>query len=64
MAERQMLDTFEFPLSDDDFAAFWKTLAWPRAIEEEVRKVEEACEWHRNDFEAKMRAEQEHFAKA
>ena len=34
MAEQQVLFEFEYLMPDDEFQSFWRTLAWPKRIEE------------------------------
>ena len=63
MKDQATLDEFEFVMPDDDFKAFWATMAWPRRIDEAVEAVSHLGEELRARMADEMTSEQEVFQK-
>ena len=59
----QVLEKFQFSLTDDDFDKKWKCVGWPRKLEETIDHEEELLEKDRERFHENMVADQENFSK-
>ena len=64
VSENGVLEDCEYPMPDDEFKQFYKTLAWPRRIEEACEVARERADAKRDEYAAAQRAEQDAYDKS
>jgi dynein heavy chain, axonemal len=62
--EQAILDDFQFPTTEDDFKKFYKTLSWPKMIDDVMNAALERCTEKRQEYVIQQQAEQDAFGKS
>ena len=64
LSEQAVLEDFEYPTADDEVKIFWKTMSWPRKIDDICNAATEKCLAKRDEFAMLQQKEQNDFGKS
>ena len=64
LVEQAVLEDFEYPTADDEVKIFWKTMSWPRKIDDACGVAQDKCLAKRDEFALVQQKEQDDFGKS